>query len=223
MGVCIDLTGKKFNSLTVLERYGNDSQGSVTWKCKCDCGNETITTSRNLTSGHTKHCKVCGVKASSNAKIKHNMTDTRLYQIWLNMKRRCDNRKTDSYKLYGERGIKVCEEWKNSFEAFAEWSFQNGYSEEKAARDCSIDRKNNNKGYEPSNCRWISQKEQARNRRNNHIIEYMGEKKTLKEWAEVLGINYGTLASRINRYNWSIKKAFETPIGKDKWHKYLNK
>ena len=223
MAKYIDLTGKRFNYLTVIERYGHDSQGSVTWKCQCDCGNKTITTSRNLKSGHTKSCGCYGIKVSRESKITHNMTETRLYQIWLNMKRRCDNKKVQSYKLYGERGIEVCKEWRESFESFAEWSFQNGYDENKPAKECSIDRIDNDKGYEPSNCRWVSQKAQARNKRNNHVIEYKGEKRILKEWAEVLGMNYGTLVARINTHKWSIERAFETPVGQDKWHKYLNK
>ncbi len=116
------------------------------------------------------------------------------------MKGRCYKPTSKRFHAYGARGIKVCDEWL-SFENFCEWSLSNGYSD-----DLTIDRINNDGNYEPSNCRWTTMKTQANNRRTNHFLTYKGETHTLKEWAEITGINYNTLVGRINRLGWSIEK-----------------
>jgi hypothetical protein len=116
------------------------------------------------------------------------------------MKARCYKPTSARYYTHGARGIKVCDEWL-SFEGFIKWALSNGYQE-----NLTIDRINNDGNYEPSNCRWATPKEQANNRRTNHLLTYKGETHTTKEWSEITGINYCTLIGRINRLGWSTEK-----------------
>lgn len=119
------------------------------------------------------------------------------------MKTRCYNENTDFFKHYGGRGIKVCDEWKDSFFAFYEWAIKNGYDD-----DLSIDRIDVNGDYEPSNCRWATKEQQSLNTRRKRLYSFQGETHTLKEWSKILNINYTTLRSRIIYMNWDISKAF---------------
>lgn len=122
---------------------------------------------------------------------KHGDTKTRLYKIWEGMKARCYNSKAGHYEKYGGRGIEVCNQWKYSFPVFKEWALQNGYEEH-----LTIERKDNNKGYTPENCRWATRAEQVRNKRDNLLVTYNGETKCLMEWSRKYGINYWTLKAR---------------------------
>lgn len=199
-----DLIGKKFEKLTVMEKFGvHTSKGGSTciiWKCECECGNTTYATTTNLTQGHVKSCGCWKIESQ----LTHGMTGTRLYRIWNDMRTRCYNKSHKSYKDYGGRGITVCDEWKEDSNKFIEWSLRNGYAE-----SLSLDRKDTNGNYEPSNCRWSTRKEQANNTRRNVFLEYNGKRQTITQWAEELGINNRTLQNRIKR-GWSIERALET-------------
>jgi len=116
---------------------------------------------------------------------------------------RCENKNHKYYNNYGGRGITVCTEW-HDIEAFYKWALLNGYTE-----NLTIDRKNNDGNYSPENCRWVTMKVQNNNRRDNKVIKYNGETKTLKQWSEILGINYKLLSFRLC-HGWTVKKAFET-------------
>jgi len=117
------------------------------------------------------------------------------------MKSRCNNKNNPVYMLYGGRGISVCDEW-NEFKAFKEWAMNNGYSDQ-----LTIDRINVNGNYEPDNCRWATQKEQCRNKRDNHYLTFQGETKTLIEWSELVGIRQETIRHRINDYGYTVEEA----------------
>lgn len=200
----IDLAGQRFGRLAVLKRDGTRGK-RTTWLCQCDCGNTHVTTTSYLRSD-TIHSCGCLVKEKREiAMRKHGQHGTRLYHIWDNMKRRCNNPENPGFYLYGERGIDVCPEW-NEFQPFYDWAIANGYRD-----SLQLDRADNNKGYSPDNCRWVTSRVNNRNKRTNKLITYNGETRILKDWSEYLGINYNTLRKRI-RKGWSIEKAFTTPV-----------
>lgn len=147
-----DLTGKTFGKLTVVKRNGTKNGKSV-WECRCECGTIKNVTASDLTTGNTQSCG-CQRRANTvKASTKHGCSHERLYRIYIAMKTRCRN--NPYYKA-----ISVCEEWLESYQAFKEWAMANGYAD-----NLTIDRINNEGNYKPSNCRWITMKEQSKNRR----------------------------------------------------------
>ena len=197
----IDLTGQKFNLLTVIEYLGNSK-----WLCECECGNLKIAYGSDIMSGHTKSCG-CLHK-------KHGKFGTRLYNIWCSMKSRCYYKNQKCYKNYGGRGIKVCSDWKDNFNNFYEWAMKNGYSPEAKYGECTLDRINVEKDYSPENCRFTSMKQQQNNRRNNKMITYKGETKSIAEWGRILNIPKEILWYRICKAKWETEKAFLTSTTK---------
>lgn len=142
----------------------------------------------------------------------HGMRRSKLYGVWCAMKRRCNNPKEKSYKNYGLKGIKVCEEWEKSFRAFCDWALSSGYTD-----GLTIDRINNSNGYSPENCRWVTQAEQNRNYSKNHLITYKGETKCLADWADELGINRVTIYMRLKRGK-TVEQAFNKNDGRaERW------
>ena len=200
-----DLTSQRFGRLTVvaLVKVNNHSR----WLCKCDCGNETIVTTGHLTSGDTRSCGCLLLEHRHLTHKTHGDSKERLYRIWADIKTRCYNKQSHNYHKYGQRGIKMCNEWYENYEAFRDWAMANGY-----AADLTIDRINFNGNYCPENCRWVSQKVQQNNRRNNHIITYGGETLTVSQWNEKLGFSRGLLSQRLNKLGWDVAKAITTPI-----------
>lgn len=130
---------------------------------------------------------------------------TRLSRIWNDAKKRCLNKRHESYKYYGAKGITLCDEWINNFDEFEKWALANGYHD-----GLTLDRIDNSKNYSPDNCRWATPKQQAYNRSSNHNITYKGQTHTITEWAGLLGMNFKTLSRRIKQ-GWSIDKALATP------------
>lgn len=197
-------TGDVFGRLTVLHEAPKGPRGHLRSVCKCSCGNVVTVTNAKLKSGHTRSCGCLVLENNSN--LKHGESYTRLHNTWRSMKGRCSNPDDRAYKFYGARGIRVCKKWADSYQEFASWAKSHGYDD-----SLTIDRIDTNGNYCPENCRFITQEEQNRNRRSNHLITYNGETHCLEEWARIVGINSGTLNSRINRQHWSVKHAFEEP------------
>ena len=137
-----------------------------------------------------------------------------LHEVWSSMKKRCYNKTAINYKRYGGCGITVCIEWKDNVLNFYNWALNNGWE-----KGLQLDRIDNSKGYSPDNCRFVTAKENANNRRSNFNVTYKGKTQSLKMWAEELDISYPALHKRITRLGWNIFDALETPVRKHKTYK----
>lgn len=161
----VDLTGKSFGKLTVIERINNYiepcGEKKAKWQCLCECGNTIHVTTSHLTTGHTKSCGC----SKNQGTYKHGCHNTRLYSVWEGMRSRCNNQNSSNFERYGRRGIKVCEDW-DDFIQFKEWAEANGYYATAEYGECTIDRIDNSKGYSPNNCRFVPMSVQAFNKRN---------------------------------------------------------
>ena len=191
----IDLSGKRFGRLTVIER-DTERKGNVYWKCICDCGNKKSIQGRNLRDGSTKSCGCLSREIlEKNHQPTHGETKTRLYQIWRGMKKRCYQTTSAGYKNYGGRGITVCDEWIAEYESFRDWALSNGYND-----GLTLDRIDSDGNYNPLNCRFVDYRTQENNRRNNHYIAINGVRLTLTQWANIANIPESTLRKRILKY-----------------------
>ncbi|MFC2577682.1 MAG: hypothetical protein ACFNQH_01330 [Veillonella parvula] len=198
-----DLTGKQFNYLTVIGFSHKEKQGLCTqyyWNCKCVCG-KVIKVTRNSLMRGRKSCGCmnnvahCGSSYHGGV-VTHGDSKKRIYRIYRKILERCY---FDKKSKYYKNGIGVCDDWKNDYLKFREWSYNNGYTDE-----LTIDRIDNEKGYSPDNCRWVTKKEQQNNKSNNVLITFNGETHTISQWADKLGWTYTTLANRHKR-KWSVE------------------
>lgn len=201
MGQFIDLTGRRFVKLTVIERAEDRVSGTkpkVMWRCRCDCGKDVIVSGGALKRGTTVSC---GCK-----KRKHGYANKeRLYQTWGNMRSRCNNPQNKRYAQYGGRGISICPEW-DDYAVFRNWAISAGYRD-----DLTIDRVDVDGNYCPENCRWATTEEQMNNMTKNRYLSYQGKTMTMSEWAKELGISYGAINHRIQR-GWSMERIASTPV-----------
>lgn len=183
------------------------------WECMCNCSDHNIVIVRgtSLRNGHTQSCGCYHKDAASIANTIHGDTtqrgNKRLLSIWNHMLARCENQNVKEYKNYGARGILVCDDW-HTYSIFKEWALNNGYEE-----FLTLDRIDVNGSYCPENCRWITQKAQANNMRTNRMLTYNGETHTMSEWADIVGIPYQRLNSRIFG-GWSVERALFEPAHK---------
>lgn len=202
-----DLAGQRYGRLLVKARAPNrafpSGQQATMWTCVCDCGKTKTIRASLLKNGSTQSCGCLHIEKVT----KHNQSKTRLYGIWTDVKQRCYNPNNKFFKDYGGRGITICEEWANNYDNFEQWAILNGYKS-----TLTIERLDVNGGYNPSNCTWATQKQQQRNKRNNHTIDYNGETHTVAEWAEICGINKSTLYGRLNTHGWSIEDALSKTL-----------
>ena len=175
MSNIVDLTGQRFGRLTVLRRNGDDGHHHSVWLYRCDCGNTTNVSIGHLRTGHTKSCGCYQHQIDIEANTTHGLSKTKFYQVWAGMKSRCFYSKRINYKNYGGRGITVCNRWLD-FQNFYDDMYGN-YKE-----GLEIDRIDNNGNYEPSNCRWVTRLENAKNRRDQVWVTMLGERKRMSEW-----------------------------------------
>ncbi len=198
-----ELTGQKFNRLTVIE-FAEIRRGRAYWLCQCECGKNLIADGHQISSGSTKSCGCWHKDRWHKVITKHGKQNTRTYKIWAGVKKRCTNPNAQNWKYYGGRGIKLAEEW-HTFEGFLADMGE-------AAEGMTIERIDNDGDYCPENCKWATVKEQARNMKTNVLVEWNGEKKTIAEWAEILGMKYTTLKNRLREYGMPVEKAFSLPV-----------
>ena len=209
----IDLTGKRFGRLTVVE-FAFKKNKRKYWLCKCDCGNYKAIQSPHLTSGHTQSCGCLHKEKAKQLLTKHGKYYSRLYSIWVDIKDRCCNPKNQAYKNYGGRGINIWSEWldkENGFMNFYNWAMANGYND-----GLTIERIDNDGNYSTDNCRWATVKEQANNRRSNVLVTHNGKTQTMKEWAHDVGIPYKAVWARMQKLGWSSERALTEPVKKGK-------
>ena len=197
------MIGEIFGNLKVLSIVGKDNKNRKRVECECVCG---VIKSYDYYKVRTGHTKSCGCKRNEYiaiARTTHNGRFTTLYKKWCSMKRRCLNSNEKCFKNYGGRGIKICNEWLQ-FENFENWAKNNGYKEE-----LTLERINVDEGYNPNNCKWITSKEQARNKQNTVYLIYKNEVLPMQEIAEIEKMNNKTLSTRYYRFikrNPNIKK-----------------
>lgn len=213
--VLIDMTGRQCGLWTVIERGPNRitpcGNTEAMWLCECQCGTRRLVRAADLRNGASKSCGCYRRQRASEASTRYACKDQRLYTIWAGMCYRCEDPKHPSYSLYGGRGVKVCDEWKEDFDCFARWAYQAGYHDK-----LTLDRIDVDGDYCPVNCRWATPKEQANNRRTCVYIEYAGKSQTATQWAEEFNISPSTLLGRL-RCGWSVEAALTEPT-KQKRH-----
>lgn len=205
-----DLTGLTFGKLTVIERQGSNKLGSSLWLCQCQCGQNTVTTTTALKTGH---CRSCGCLL----KTRKGLSTSPEYQTWKGMIRRCYDHKHKRAACYKKFGISVCLRWRTSPEDFITDVGP------RPGPEFSIDRINTYGHYSCGkcqecidngwnfNCRWATLETQVRNDRRNVFLTYQGKTLTIADWAEFLGIKHRTLWGRLDS-NWSIEEALTTPL-----------
>ncbi len=206
-----DLRNQRFGRLVAINPTDDRFNKYVIWRCRCDCGNMIYVASKNLTSGATQSCGCLAKERSEERKKKNGVKSMRLYGVWSAMKGRCNNSNDYHYRDYGGRGITVCREWNDSFNAFKDWAIKNGYDENAPKGSCTLDRIDNNGSYTPQNCRWVSMKVQGRNRRTTRFITVNGATHSIAEWSELTGINLHTICKRIN-LGWKPEKIFSMEV-----------
>lgn len=201
--------GEIFGRWEIIEKSGNAKNGAPLYTCKCTCEKGTIRviTKYQLVHGKSKSCGCLRrIQAADRSKT-HGLSKHPLYSKFCSMIERCERKRNKHYKDYGEKGISVCDEWRNDFKAFYDWSMNNGYSP-----GLTIDRIDYTKDYNPNNCRYTTFKEQANNTSRNRYVEYNGVVKTMSQWSDETGISYGALKYRLNNPKWTIEMALTTPV-----------
>ncbi len=201
-------SNEEYLSITAGDRFGRlvavrPLRSTGKWLFECDCGTEKEVLASSVRTGHSRSCGCLNRDASRARHTTHGMAHTKIHRIWRSMLGRCDNPNTKRYDRYGGRGIKVCERWR---------SFENFYADmgERPA-GLTLDRIDNDGDYEPSNCRWATQKQQHANRDRSVIITFNGETMAAFEWDDRMGYRHGTVFQRVVQRGWEIKRAILTP------------
>lgn len=202
---CRDLTGMTFKRLTVVRFSHRGESKQLFWECLCSCGKTTFVISAHLNKGICRSCGCYAAERSSEVHYKHGHSRSPIYKLWHAMLSRCHTVESKNYKQYGARGISVCQRWRDSFENFL------ADMGPRPSPAYSIDRIDNNKGYEPENCRWATLKTQQRNTSRNHFLTYAGETLTISEWAERMKFDPRVIQCRLKR-GWTSERSVTSPL-----------
>jgi hypothetical protein len=203
--------GAKFGRWTVIgdsEPSGLDNNYHTYVPCRCECGTERKVTKHHLLSGRSSSCGCLHKEITVKLLTKHGESRQRLYKIHSGIIQRCYNANEDAYVRYGGRGIRVCDEWLDSYESFRDWAIANGYHE-----DLQIDRCDNDGNYEPANCRWVTGSENCSNTSRSRRHEAFGEIKCITAWARDPRciVTKRTIVYRLG-CGWDFVKAITTPM-----------
>ncbi len=193
-----EMIGKTYGKLTIIEKCGQDKYGVVMLKCECSCGNSTVTRASYIWRGKTDRCHTCP------RHITHGNRKHPLYIVWANMKQRTTNPKVKCFPNYGGRGIIMCDDWLKSFENFFEWANNSGWK-----KSMQIDRIDNDQGYFPENCRWVTPLDNSRNRRVTKMVEFNGSNIPLAKFCEDHQLDYEVVSRKVNA-GWNTKTILET-------------
>lgn len=212
MSVLMNLAGHRFGKLTVIERAESvGANRKVAWLCRCDCGGTKVVARDNLRSGHTKSCGCARhlpeTKRANATTHGHAAPgrQTRTYKSWVSMHERCGKQSHPDYKHYGARGIAVCEEWKDFENFLAAMGVRPSGK--------SLDRIDVGGNYTPTNCRWASATEQARNKSNTVKVQFRGGLMALADVCDLVGAEFNLVRSRV-RSGWLLEKALYEPRSK---------
>ncbi len=205
----MDLSGQVFDRLTVLGLSHRIINKAVYWNCLCSCGKKYCTTTSSLRSGRCKSCGCLQREHAGNVFRTHGLSQTKMYKAWHGMIQRCTNPNSLDYPNYGGRGITVCPEWYDYL------TFYNDMGDR--PNGMTLDRIDVNGNYEPNNCRWITNLAQQNNRRDNVLISYLNEVKTISEWSRYFNIPVTNIRNRLNR-GWSLDEVFSKEDFTNKKH-----
>lgn len=205
-----NIEGQKFGRLLVT-RYAGKRREATIWECQCDCGESVSVTAGNLMSGHTQSCGCIRREVSATRPRPKLNRHRQTFRAWRSMKDRCQNPNSERFEDYGGRGITVCQQWLDSYEAFL------ADMGECPSAEHSIDRKQNDGNYEPGNCRWATAEEQCNNRRNNVRFSFYGMDKTVSEWSRISQVKISTILERLGR-GWAPRDAVWTPVKREVPH-----
>lgn len=199
--------GDRFTRLTIIKMLPAENYNTMAL-ARCDCGNIVKKAAYYIKSKEVQSCGCLKKERVLQSITVHGLIKHPLYRVWKCMKARCYDKKDDSYKYYGGRGIEICDEWRKNFKLFYEWAISANWQ-----MGLKVDRKNNDENYCPDNCRIITHSENIRNRSNTVFLTYNGQTLPLIKWAEMFFIPYKTLAARI-KYGWSVERSLNEKIRK---------
>lgn len=214
----IDMVGKRFGRLVIIKEADYYIRNRPAWVCRCDCGSIATLPGAAVRFGNTRSCGCLHDEIRRSLTYKHGgrRRDRQhpLYNTWQHMRQRCHDPKSPSYQWYGAKGITVCDRWM-SFECFLEDMEESFFEhvQEYGKSNTSLDRKENDKGYSPDNCRWATWTEQSNNTSNNINLTFNGKTQSVAKWSRELNINYQTLIMRVTR-GWDVARVLTVPVRK---------
>lgn len=198
-----DLTGYVFGRLTVIAPTDRRVGKYVVWRCTCECGAEHSVSAGSLHNGSSRSCGCLRRDVATTSNTTHGANRTRGHQSWIQMLNRCRNPRATGFEHWGGRGITVCERWLRFENFLADMGPR--------PKGLSLERLDNNKNYEPGNCKWATRTEQCRNRSTTTSLTFQGETRCITEWARLLGMRPATLWARI-KHGWSTERALTAPV-----------